>query len=369
MPSKIISNDSKLNGLLIRLKKSLSFTGLLVGQFISDFYWRAGRRVRYLIFAGKRFIIRYRIVHYIKLAILVLVLDFILFLVPSPFSFFKEELPFYGDFSWNTPISIRLSPGESGEARGGLENYIPKLRLIEYRVKRGDTLWSIARKFDIDPDSIISCNTFSNVHMIHEGDVIYIPNMRGIFINVQEGDTIFKYTSKYKVPTDLIMEVNELETNELTPGMKIFLPGVRYNNIERAYVLGEAFDKPVRGWITSRFGYRRDPFSGKHSFHTGIDIACRYGSPVYAAQDGVVLYAGYRIGYGRVIILQHRFGYKTVYAHLSGIRVSGGQRVRRAQIIGFSGNSGRSTGPHLHFEVWHKSRVIDPLTQTNMAVR
>lgn len=341
----------------------------LPGRFLKNLYKQIICRIRYVQDTTRNFLIEYRVLHYAKLSVFVIILDLVLISIPSPFSFFHEKLPFYGDFSWDSPVSIRFSPGESGNARGGLENYIPKLRLIEYRVRRGDTLWSIARRFNIDPDSIISCNTFSNVHIIREGDVIYIPNMRGIFINVQNGDTIFKYTTKYKVPTDLIMEVNELQTNELSPGMKIFLPGVRYNNIERAYVLGEAFDKPVRGWITSRFGYRRDPFSGIHSFHSGIDIACRYGSPVFAAQDGVVLYAGYRIGYGRVVVLKHRFGYKTVYAHLSEIKVTSGQRIRRSQIIGFSGSSGRSTGPHLHFEIWHKNRVIDPLTQTNMAVR
>jgi murein DD-endopeptidase MepM/ murein hydrolase activator NlpD len=82
-----------------------------------------------------------------------------------------------------------------------------------------------------------------------------------------------------------------------------------------------------------------------------------------------VIYAGPRYGYGNAVILEHRFAYKTLYGHLNEIVVKKGQRVRSGQILGTVGNSGRSTGPHVHFEVWHKNRTIDPLTQTNMAVR
>jgi murein DD-endopeptidase MepM/ murein hydrolase activator NlpD len=151
--------------------------------------------------------------------------------------------------------------------------------------------------------------------------------------------------------------------------MKLFLPGVQFDNMERAYVLGEAFNKPSRGRLTSRYGYRRDPFTGKRAFHRGVDIANRVGTSVYAAQAGRVIFAGPRKGYGQVVIIQHSFGYKTLYAHLSTSAVKRGQSVRSGQVIGKVGNSGRSTGPHVHFEIWLKNRTIDPLTQTNMAVR
>jgi len=311
-----------------------------------------------------------RLFNIFKLSVKCSVIILFITVFPCSYTFYPEEKPYYGDFSWNSIQPVRLSQGNFFEGgRGGLENYIPKLRLLEYTVKSGDTLWSISRKFELDPDSIISCNSFTNVHRIHEGDTILLPNIRGIFVNVEEGDTIFKYASRYRLPTDFIMEVNELRTNQLSPGMKIFLPGARYSNIERAYVLGEAFDKPVRGRLTSRFGYRRDPFTGLRSYHTGIDIACRYGTPVYAAKEGKVLYTGIRFGLGKTVILEHEFGYRTVYGHFSSIKVEKGDWVRKGEIIGFSGTSGRSTGPHLHFEVWHKNRLIDPLTQTNMAIR
>jgi len=291
-------------------------------------------------------------------------------LFPCSYTFYNDIKPYFGDFHWSSPDPVRLSAGDFKEnGRGGLEHSVPKLRFIEYEIRKGDTLWSISRTFDIDPDGIISCNSFSNVHNIHEGEIILIPNMKGIFINVKEDDTIFSYSSEYKVPPDFIMEINDLQSNSLVPGMKIFLPGVKFSNIERAYALGEAFEKPVRGRLTSRYGYRRDPFTGKRSFHTGIDIANRVGTKIHAANSGRVVYTGSREGYGNTIIIEHSFGYRTYYAHLSEIRVIKGKKVQKGDVIGLIGSSGRSTGPHLHFEIWLRNRLIDPLTQTNMAVR
>ncbi|MFW6180957.1 MAG: peptidoglycan DD-metalloendopeptidase family protein, partial [Spirochaetota bacterium] len=290
--------------------------------------------------------------------------------LPSTDAFFSEDLPFYGDFPWNAGDPVRLSGGDFLEnGRGGVDDYLPNLRLVEYTIRRGDTLWEIAGRFGVDPDSIISANVFTNVHAIMPGDTILVPNLRGIFVHVAEGDTILKYASTYKVPPDFIMEVNNLRTSRLVPGQKLFLPGVRFRHMERAYALGEAFSKPVRGRLTSRFGYRVDPFTRGRSLHTGVDIAAPAGTKVHAAQGGTVVFAGERYGYGKTVIIEHRFGYTTLYGHLGSIQVKRGQQVSGGGVIGTVGSSGRSTGPHLHFEIWLKNRKIDPLTQTNMAVR
>jgi murein DD-endopeptidase MepM/ murein hydrolase activator NlpD len=123
--------------------------------------------------------------------------------------------------------------------------------------------------------------------------------------------------------------------------------------------------RPVAGGrITDRFGTRKDPFIERVKHHNGIDVSARYGTKVYAAAAGVVEFirVRYRLnkGYGRVIIINHGYGYKTLYGHLSKIFVKPGQKVARWDLIGLSGDTGRATGPHLHYEVWRNGRPQNP---------
>jgi len=122
---------------------------------------------------------------------------------------------------------------------------------------------------------------------------------------------------------------------------------------------------PVMGRITSRFGQRLDPFGGegefhKGEFHTGLDIASHQGDDIRAAADGVVIWAGPREGYGQVVIIDHGFGITTWYAHLSSFNTQIGMPVRRGDVIAYEGESGRATGPHLHFEVRMHNAPVDP---------
>ncbi|MCL6614401.1 MAG: peptidoglycan DD-metalloendopeptidase family protein [Firmicutes bacterium] len=117
---------------------------------------------------------------------------------------------------------------------------------------------------------------------------------------------------------------------------------------------------PVRGRLTSRFGYRRDPFTGQTAMHYGIDLAVPAGTPVRSAADGVVAEAGYRNGYGRTIIINHGYGYQTLYGHNSQLLVRAGQKVKKGQIIARSGSTGRSTSPHLHYEVRLNGKPVNP---------
>jgi murein DD-endopeptidase MepM/ murein hydrolase activator NlpD len=119
--------------------------------------------------------------------------------------------------------------------------------------------------------------------------------------------------------------------------------------------------RPVRGWISSPFGYRNSPFTGRREFHHGIDIVNRPGTPVLATADGRVVFAGYNGGYGRMVVIDHGFGVKTKYGHLASHVVSVGDEVVRGQEIGTLGNSGRSTGPHLHYEVVVNDQAVNPL--------
>ena len=117
---------------------------------------------------------------------------------------------------------------------------------------------------------------------------------------------------------------------------------------------------PVRGEITAGFGQRLDPFSGEGAFHSGVDIAAPYGSRVEASADGLVLQAGPSSGYGNEILIDHGFGLTTKYGHLSEVYVVVGQKVKRGQAIGAVGMTGRTTGPHLHYEVIVNNIPVNP---------
>lgn len=114
--------------------------------------------------------------------------------------------------------------------------------------------------------------------------------------------------------------------------------------------------------ISSTFGYRSDPISGVSKMHTGFDFACKPGNPVYASGDGVVSSVTFELfNYGNSVVIDHGFGYKTRYAHLKTIFVAEGMKLKRGECIGESGNSGKSTGPHLHYEVMYKGRFVNPV--------
>jgi murein DD-endopeptidase MepM/ murein hydrolase activator NlpD len=117
---------------------------------------------------------------------------------------------------------------------------------------------------------------------------------------------------------------------------------------------------PVEGRITASFGERIDPFNGEGAFHRGVDISAEYGHRIVAPADGVVVFSGPENGYGRLIQIEHANGIITRYGHLSAFAVNDGQRVSRGQVIGYVGSSGRSTGPHLHYEVWVHNSPVNP---------
>jgi murein DD-endopeptidase MepM/ murein hydrolase activator NlpD len=118
---------------------------------------------------------------------------------------------------------------------------------------------------------------------------------------------------------------------------------------------------PVRGYLSAAFGNRKDPFTGMPDFHPGIDISTPRGTKVVAPADGVVVFVGKKGGYGNAVVIDHGYGIVTRYAHLDGFNVRPGQRVRRGEVIGFVGSTGRSTAPHLHYEVWVNDQTRNPI--------
>jgi murein DD-endopeptidase MepM/ murein hydrolase activator NlpD len=135
------------------------------------------------------------------------------------------------------------------------------------------------------------------------------------------------------------------------------------DSVERRHALASATPSvwPVAGWLTSYFGNRKDPFTKDSDFHPGLDISADYGQPVLATADATVSSAAPNGAYGNMVILDHGYGIVTKYGHLSRFAVMGGQRVKRGDVIGYVGSTGRSTGAHLHYEIWMNGRLTNPM--------
>lgn len=131
-------------------------------------------------------------------------------------------------------------------------------------------------------------------------------------------------------------------------------------NDQRSLLAAKPVGWPVKGWLTSSFGMRRDPFNGRRKMHEGLDIASRTGTPVIATADGIVSSVKTEPGYGKVVTIDHGYGYRTIYGHNSKIFAKVGQRVRRGDRIAAVGNTGRSTGSHVHYEVRLNGVPVNP---------
>ncbi len=136
----------------------------------------------------------------------------------------------------------------------------------------------------------------------------------------------------------------------------------RFFDSQRSLLASTPTIWPVRGWITSSFGKRTSPFTGRVQMHQGLDIAARPGTPVKATAEGVVIYSGWKSDFGKLVTIDHGYGYRTRYGHLSKIYVKNGQRVKRGDTVGAVGSTGRSTGPHLHYEVKVRGLPVNPKT-------
>ena len=164
------------------------------------------------------------------------------------------------------------------------------------------------------------------------------------------------------MPLEDLLDVNDLASQTLTVGQQLFIPGAKMDAAKLHEVLGDLFKIPITAAyrISSKFGWRPDPFTGVRSYHTGIDLACPEGTPIRAAMNGTVAFVGWSNVFGNYIIVNHPNGYQTLYGHLSASRVKKGQSVTQATVIGLVGSTGYSTGAHLHFTVYKNGRLVNP---------
>lgn len=241
-----------------------------------------------------------------------------------------------------------------------------ELTYFTYRVKQGDMIGKIAEKYNVTQDAIISVNNIKQSRLIQIGQYIKIPSMTGILYTVKgTEETPETVAQKYDISAEKCALINSTKTDaSFAKGATIFLPDAQLDWATRQEINGDLFRRPlrVRYYLSSPYGWRSSPITGKRTFHGGIDMACATGNAVYAVLDGTVSATGYNATYGNYVIITHHSGYKTLYGHLSAITCKKGNFVYTTTQIGRVGSTGASTGPHLHFTVYKYNKTVNPLS-------
>jgi murein DD-endopeptidase MepM/ murein hydrolase activator NlpD len=238
---------------------------------------------------------------------------------------------------------------------------LTSLKVVPYRTQTGDTLSKIASRFRLNIDTVVSWNNIRDGRGISAGSVLNIPNTDGLKYVVRRGDTLQGIARFWGVDFNGVLDWNRLASSVISVGQELFLPGARMNPNELSRILGNLFMYPVQGRISSYFGERADPFTGVPNYHNGIDIVNAPGTLILAAMAGTVAEVGFNYNYGNYVILKHAGQYQTLYGHLTRSIVGRGQKVQQGDRIGELGSTGYSTGPHLHFSIFHGGQPVDPL--------
>ncbi|MBN1835426.1 MAG: M23 family metallopeptidase [Spirochaetales bacterium] len=252
---------------------------------------------------------------------------------------------------------------EEFQGTGGGELHPEAVQTVStrrYAVRSGDTISGIAQHFGLKMDTVISYNNIDDARGLREGAVLILPNADGLKYRVKRGDYLEGIARQYGVALSALVDWNNLESALIVPGQELFIPGARMSEMELNRVFGRLFVYPAAGRITSRFGPRSDPFTGLRRFHNGVDLANAVGTPVLASMSGRVAMLGYNPNFGKYIILTHPEGFQTLYGHLDTFLVQKGQTVGQGQQIARMGNTGYSTGCHLHFSIFKKGEPVDP---------
>lgn len=238
-------------------------------------------------------------------------------------------------------------------------NELP-IRFYTYKANREDTIIKIAARCSIPYDAIITLNRIESMQTEIAGRVLLLPTMPAVYLPDKGLTDIEKLTEalfkKHKTEP-LKIKIYGLEENR-----EIFcFPGEIFDGTVRAFFFMPFYRFPLKeAVLTSGFGKRQDPFTGKASYHPGIDLAAPAGSPVMACAGGTIKEVSYSNVYGNYIILSHTDGRASLYGHLSKVYVSLNETVKSGRIIGAVGSTGMSTGPHLHFEIHEQGIPKNP---------
>ncbi|MCS7274309.1 MAG: M23 family metallopeptidase [Candidatus Bipolaricaulota bacterium] len=276
-----------------------------------------------------------------------------------PLSLLFAVLAFSGGILWHyasAPVGAQGGPSSSDE-----------FEIIEHQIQAGETLAHIAQRFAVPVERLVSSNEplLDDLEELEPGKTLRLVK-NGVLHRVKSGQTLTDIAKTYGVSVAEIVDANGLHDRKyIYPEEELLIPNPSQTPAWRRFELAGGkkalFSWPLRGVLTSGFGPRRHPVTGRRDFHEGIDLEVPEGTEVYAARAGRVLFAGYRGGYGLSVVLQHDQGYRTVYAHLSEVFVYRGQFIEGGQRLALSGRTGNSTGPHLHFEIWRYGKALNPL--------
>lgn len=240
------------------------------------------------------------------------------------------------------------------------------LEFAEHAIVQRENFWKVAKAYHVDIDTIVGANPGLEKLAASLGQLIRVPNRKGAIHRTLEGESLPSIADQYHVSAQEIACLNNLGPKHiLVPGLDLFIPGAKpvrlTEGLASQYSLRGIFGSPLPGRITSGMGIRTHPVGGFRGRHTGIDLRAKEGTRIAAAAAGTVLQTGQGDYIGKFVIVGHKEGYTTVYGHCSEILTAAGRIVKKGEIIAKSGQTGRTTGPHLHFEIRRNGVPQDPL--------
>jgi murein DD-endopeptidase MepM/ murein hydrolase activator NlpD len=238
-----------------------------------------------------------------------------------------------------------------GSASAG-KDLAGQLRVYAYTSAGGEDIYQLSARCNVPYSALATLNRLRNPGT--DNSFFLLPSVPGIFVPEEPANDLERLTASSRSEADGVLITLE--------GKRwLFFPGADFTPTERVYFLNEGFHFPLRSYrITSAFGMRPSPFTGRPQNHNGLDLAAPAGTPVYAARDGVVSELGTDSVYGNYIVVVHGDSWASLYGHLSSFSAVRGEKVGQNTIIGRVGSTGQSTGPHLHFEIRKNGAAQDP---------
>jgi len=243
----------------------------------------------------------------------------------------------------------------------------PGVKITFHTMRQGESFWDVARRNRISMETLIAANPILTTLTASEGTAIVVPHEDGVLVACDSITDPWRMSKKLEAHREVsgeylphFFEIFSLDDIRFV-FFKKAVPVIVNDSLEKLYSVRRTFRTPVRGFYTSLYGDRVDPIFHGMRFHNGIDINARYGTPIRPVRKGIVNFCGWRDGYGYTIMIQHDEGYESLYGHCSKILVEKGDMVETSTVIGRIGSTGRSTGPHLHFTLYHHGKVINPI--------